>query len=135
MEQGQNGLLLLLKCYICMIAREDLVILFPYSSSSSSSFKREDKKTLETFTPLHSKSFKPLHIHAKQVQKHNHHPNSSKKPRKNTKKLWWIVAGLSACYSRIQECLFRVVLQFQAYTPSISSLVINVEAIFRPENA
>ena len=61
--------------------------------------------------------------------------NPPRNQEKQKKKTWCIVAGLSACYSEIEVCLFQVVLQFQAYTPSISSLVINVEAIFRPENA
>ena len=55
--------------------------------------------------------------------------------RTKEEKIEWTVAGLSACYSGFQDDDFEFFLQFQAYTPSISSLVSNVEARVRPENA
>ena len=123
----------LVKGYICMYRRRFFILLL--HTSSSSPFQKKFQENSRTSPKLHSN---PLYFYIYLQNKFKNIITIQIPPRnqeEQEKNLLWTVAGLSACYSRSEDCLFRVFVQFQAYTPSISSLVINVEAIFRSENA
>ncbi|MCF7184053.1 hypothetical protein, partial [Corynebacterium parakroppenstedtii] len=68
-------------------------------SSSSSSFQKKTQENSRNLFQTPLQSIIPPYTHAKQVQEHDHHPNSTLNQEEQEKKILGIVAGLSACYS------------------------------------
>ena len=133
-SRAKWSFLYLVKGYICMYRRRFFILLL--HTSSSSPFQKKFQENSRKKSPkLHSNPLN-LYIHLQNKFKNIITiQNSPRNQEEQEKNLLWTVAGLSACYSGFQDDDFEFVLQFQAYKPSISCLVINVEAIFRSENA